>query len=109
MPAADVDFYRCLLDLLRVQFRDYRPGLELGPPLSGRRGTIEQATAAKLDPMMRLMREGAIVGPSYHLRGEYSVAVSLAVSLGLIVLSLIGWWWKADLDRVFERLTTWCC
>lgn len=50
-----------------------------------------------------------MVGPSHHLRGEYPVAVSLVVSLGLIVLSLLGWWWKAPLGQVFERLTHLCC
>lgn len=46
---------------------------------------------------------------SNQFRGEYPVAVSLAVSLGLIVLSLLGWWWRHGLIPVFERVTALCC
>jgi hypothetical protein len=49
---------------------------------------------------------------SPHHREEYPVMVSLAISLLFILMSLIGWWLRALLAPMFERITTMaslCC
>lgn len=86
MPSADVDIHRRLLDLLRLQFCDYRTSVERGSPFSGRCGAEQQAPPVELGRADWYEgRELAMVGQSHHMRGEYPVIVSLAISLGLIV------------------------
>lgn len=49
---------------------------------------------------------------SHHTREEYSVIVSLTISLLFILISLAGWWLRALLAPMFERITTMvslCC
>ena len=44
--------------------------------------------------------------PFHYAREEYPVIVSLAVSLLFILISLAGWWLRASLAPMFERITT---
>ena len=49
---------------------------------------------------------------SFHNRDEHPVMVSLTISLLLILISLAGWWLRALLAPLFERITTMaslCC
>jgi hypothetical protein len=39
-------------------------------------------------------------------REDYPVMVSLAISLLFILVSLLGWWLRAILAPMFERITT---
>ena len=43
---------------------------------------------------------------SPHSRAEYPVIVSLTISLLFILMSLVGWWLRASLAPMFERITT---
>jgi hypothetical protein len=49
---------------------------------------------------------------SPHDREQYPVMVSLTVSLLFILVSLVGWWLRASLVPMFDRLTAMtslCC
>jgi hypothetical protein len=39
-------------------------------------------------------------------REDYPVMVSLTISLLFILISLLGWWLRAILAPMFERITT---
>jgi hypothetical protein len=47
-----------------------------------------------------------------HDRESYPVMVSLAISLLFILISLVGWWLRASLAPMLDRLATMaslCC
>ena len=44
--------------------------------------------------------------PFHYAREEYPVIVSLTISLLFILISLAGWWLRASLAPMFERITT---
>jgi len=50
--------------------------------------------------------------PFHHMREDYPVIASLTVSLLFIVIGLAGWWLRALLAPMFERIATMvslCC
>ena len=57
--------------------------------------TANAASPADQSSGLCMEKEYNVVRPSSHLRGEYPVVVSLAVSLILILISLVGWWFRS--------------
>jgi hypothetical protein len=58
------------------------------------------------------MWEDTMARPFHHMREEYPVIVSLTVSLLFIVIGLAGWWLRALLAPMCERIATMvslCC
>ena len=92
MPAANVDIHRSFLDLLRMQLYDHRTCVERGSrPFTGWCTKKQRITIAITD--LSSMKGVPIMERSpQHMRDEYPVIISLALSVGCIIVTIVGWW-----------------